>query len=370
MSNLSNPISLLKQEWINTIRSEAAGAEKHGKLTKKQLNLIYDQDWFKMLTPTVYGGKQLSLPDAMQIEEALACADGSMGWVVTMCAGAGWFGAFMDAELAKKVFETEKVCISGSGYATGTAELTKDGYVINGSWKYASGSNDSTALTANCQLVKNGKPVMNSNGNPEIISFLFYSNEVTISDDWNPIGMVATGTNSFAVTNLTVPENRAFKIGAHHRVTSALYHYPFLQFAEATLTINLCGMAFHFMDLCGQIFADSSNADGSAMNKISKQMLLEAHEMLMQKLQTARQKLYYSVDMSWQVCVANKDISASVLYKVSAAALNCSRIVHECVNTLFPYCGLQAADKDSEINRVWRDIKTAGQHTILLSDSI
>ena len=120
------------------------------------------------------------------------------------------------------------------------------------------------------------------------------------------------------------------------------------------------------MDLCAQVFADKSNAD--RMSQVNSNLLQETYDSLLGKLQTARQKLYYAVDMSWQVCAANKDVSPSVLYKVSAASYVCAKIVRDCVNTLYPYCGLGAANKSTEINRVWRDIQTAGQHPLLVGD--
>ena len=365
MSNTSHPNTLLKPEVVNLIRNEAAAAEKAGKLTKKQLNLIYEQDWLKMLMPSTYGGKQISLPDAMAIEEALAFADGSVGWMVTLCAGAGWFAGFIDPEFAKALVGTEKVCIAGSGSVAGTAEKTATGYLVNGKWPYASGSAEATAFTANVKVTENGHPVKGSNGADKVISLVFLKSEVTVADDWNAMGMSATSSNSFEVKNLNVGAERAFTANEDAKVNSSLFHYPFMQFAEATLAINLSGMAFHFMDLCKAIIDDKHNPDGSLAEKGDLQ---ETYGTLLQKLQTARQKLYYAVDMSWQVCTANKIVSQSVLYKVSAAASTCVEIVRDCVNTLYPYCGMNAANKGSEINRVWRDIHTAGQHRLLVGD--
>jgi hypothetical protein len=34
------------------------------------------------------------------------------------------------------------------------------------------------------------------------------------------------------------------------------------------------------------------------------------------------------------------------------------------VGDIYPYCGLRAAQVDSDINRVWRDFHTAGQHAL------
>jgi predicted DNA-binding protein YlxM (UPF0122 family) len=124
-------------------------------------------------------------------------------------------------------------------------------------------------------------------------------------------------------------------------------------------------MTVYFMELCGEIINDNTIERAA---HVDMRNLQETFATLSNKLQTARQKLYYAVDMSWQVCAANKEVSTSVLYKVSAAAAACALIVRDCVNTLYPYCGMKASNKDAEINRVWRNIHTAGQHSLLAGD--
>lgn len=366
MNDMPNPVELLQQNWVETIRTEAAHAEKQGKLTKKQMNLIYEQGWFKLLVPSAYGGKQLSLPEVMQIEEALACADGSMGWVVTLCAGAGWFGGFLNPDTAEAALKDSHAYLAGSGAVNGTAEITADGYTINGRWPYASGTNEAAYFTANCVVTKNGTPVKADNGEHKVIAVLLQKGEVTIAGQWNAFGMASTASHPYEVKGLKINEDRAFNIKGEPVVKSALYYYPFQQFAEATLTINMIGMALHFMDLCGKII-ESKNTSGNT-GHVNMDALQDKYATLLQKLHVARQKLYYAVDMSWQVCQANKEISPSLLYKVSAASFTAVHIVRDCVNIMYPYCGLKAADKDSEINRVWRDIHTAGQHSLLVGD--
>ncbi len=365
MIDLSNPLNILQNNWIDTLRVESIHAERQGKLTKKQLNIIYEQGWFKMLAPVSYGGKQLSLPEALRIEEALACVDGSVGWVVTLCAGAGWFGGFLESEIAKNIFADEHVCLAGSGAKNGTAEIVDGGYMINGAWQYASGITDATSVTANCVVTQNGIPVKDEKGNDTILAFVFLKNEVTITGHFNAFGMTATSSHSYEIKNLVVKQDRAFNIKQAPLLSASLYYYPFQQFAEATLAINMTGMCLHFMDLCGKIITSKVHTEDDHINL---DLLNDKYEHLLEKLQTARQKLYYAVDMSWQVCSANKDISPSLLYKVTAGSFTAVHVVRDCVNTLFPYCGLSSANKDSEINRVWRDIQTAGQHKMLVGD--
>lgn len=358
MIELLNTTNLFPKDWVNTLKNETGQAEKQGKLTSKQVGIINEQGWFKALVPAVYGGKQMSLPDLLKLEEALAYVDGSVGWVVTLCAGAGWFGGFTNESTGKSFFSGNNICIAGSGSVNGTAEMTSGGYTVSGKWPYASGTPHATAFTANCVVTKNGSPVKGEDGSQKVLSFIFTKKEITVLDEWNAFGMVATASHSFEVKDLKVAADRAFDLNAPPVVTNALYHYPFLQLAECTLSINMTGMALHFMELCGDCISNRF-MPGTA------DTVQDKYDTLLQKLEVARQKLFYAVDMSWQVCQANKEISSSLLYKVTAASYTAVNVVKDCVNTLYPFCGLKSADKNSEINRVWRDIQTAGQHSLL-----
>jgi len=128
----------IPHEITDMIRSYSFEAEKSGCLCNEQLLLIYEQRWFNLYVPAQFGGLELSLPDGLKIEEALAWADGSTGWVVTLCSGANWFIGFLDAEITKKIFCNGKVCFAGSGKPSGAASITNYGFEITGSWNYYS----------------------------------------------------------------------------------------------------------------------------------------------------------------------------------------------------------------------------------------
>ncbi|MES2108088.1 MAG: hypothetical protein V4577_05050 [Bacteroidota bacterium] len=129
-----HPSQFISQQYTDIIRNTAAEAEKTGTLHPQQLALIYINKWFRLLVPEVYAGLQITLPELLQQQEAISWADGSMGWVVTLCNGAGWFGGFISPEIAPDIFGNEDVCLAGSGAATGAAEVTATGYCINGAW--------------------------------------------------------------------------------------------------------------------------------------------------------------------------------------------------------------------------------------------
>src|ERR1700744_664288 len=210
--NISHPSTYINSDWKDIIRRTAAEAEQLGLLHPEQLELIYQQKWFKALVPLEYGGLELSLPGLVRLQEALSWADGSFGWVFTLCCGAGWFAGFIDKNIAPKIFTGEKTCLAGSGATTGEATQTSDGYILNGQWNYASGAHHATHFTANCIIKNENGTVLNKDGSPLVLPFIVDRKDVELLATWKYIGMVATGSHSFRIESLPISRERSFKI--------------------------------------------------------------------------------------------------------------------------------------------------------------
>jgi alkylation response protein AidB-like acyl-CoA dehydrogenase len=359
---MSHPSTHLKPEWVKIIREAVPAAEKAGMLQPEQLTLVHEQGWFKFLVPQVYGGLQLPLPDMVRLEESLAWANGSLGWVVTLCAGAGWFGGFLSPQIAPLIFADSHLCLAGSGAATGTATISGDGYLINGHWKYASGVHHATHLTANCIIKQGDETMLNDDGTPLILPFIFDRKDVTLISTWKFMGMMGTGSDAYEVHDLFVEKNRCFKIDAADAVIAApLYQYPFIQLAEATLAANISGMAVHFTDLCAAVF--DKKPENKYLTTDRRAVIKQLHEKFTNRLNAVRQEFYGAVDASWQGALMGK---ATHLQQIGQSSRKLARTARECVDELFPYCGLQAANPETELNQVWRDLHTASQHSLLV----
>ena len=353
-----HPSGFLPEATLNEIRLHASAAEGLQQLHPRQLELIYDNNWFRMFVPTTLGGLGYTLPEALRTEEALAWADGSTAWVVTLCSGAGWFAGFLDPKVASTMFADGKVCVAGSGASGGTAEVHADGYVINGEWKYASGALHATAFTANCVITQNGNPVRDDEGKPRIRSFIFFRNEVQLSKNWHTMGMIATASHGFRIDKLNVGPNRMFQIdNANTVLYDAIYRYPFLQFAEATLAVNFSGMAQQFINLCKPASVRQRNQNlRSDPSEILQQAIVSLNEY--------REDFYKAVETSWSFCSHGQKIPDVVLREVSNRSYRLYLTSLNLVSTLYPFLGLRGADPTNEANRVFRNIFTASQHTL------
>jgi alkylation response protein AidB-like acyl-CoA dehydrogenase len=361
MENISHPSTFIKQEWQALIRNTAAEAEELEMLHPQQLALIYQQKWFKALVPVTYGGLGLSLPGLIRLQESLSWADGSFGWVFTLCCGAGWFAGFIDKNVAPQIFNGEYTCLAGSGAKNGEAINTGNGYRITGEWNYASGAHHATHFTANCIIKNADGTVVNEKGKPLVLAFIFDKKNVELLATWKYIGMVATGSNSFKVENLLVNKNRSFKIDpAHATLPGKLYQYPFHQLAEATLAANLMGMAIHFVDHAEEIIKERC---ATKYTTAQKEELTRKLKCIKTNINTLRADFYNAVDVSWGNTTEDR------LNEVSITSRQMAKGARNIVDDLYPYCGLQAASPDTEINRVWRDLHTASQHSLLVFES-
>lgn len=363
MKSIEHPSQFIPGEFTSAIRVRASEAESLRKLHPDQLKIIMEKNWLNMFVPKEFGGLELPLPEGVRVEEGLSWADGSTGWVATLCSGAAWFSGFLPHDVLIDIFSRDHVCFAGSGAPTGTARVTENGYEVSGYWKYASGSLHATIFTANCVLTKNGVPVCNDDGSPLVRAFFFKKEEVILHFNWNGMGMVATGSHDFEIKSIHLDHSRCFIIDPKHAVTKlTLYQFPFLQLAEVTLAANLSGMAARFMDLCEILFEErikhKSLLDSQATNLLQK--LAEAQKNLLR----CRQAFYNVLDTSWEINSAGNLISQDQLGEISSHSHQLAKASRQLVDELYPYCGLAAANTQTEINRVWRNLHTASQHAL------
>ncbi len=343
----------------------ASKAENLGHLPGEWLEKIYNEKWFKLFVPKDLGGLGCNLPEALKIEEKLSKLDGSLGWTVTLCAGAAWFVGFMKESLRNEIFPDTKLCLAGSGFVGGKANLIGDKYIISGSWTYASGALHATHLTANCEIFEEGNAVLDKKGEQVVKAFLLDRNDVEILDGWNYMGMIATGSHAFSCENLEAPLNRCFEILPEKALlTDSVYQYPFLQFAEVTLAANILGISLHLKELVEESFwrrHEYREYDKKHLKYFRK--LLSQQE---EKLKEARHEFYHQVNASWDELEKNGVISDSRLEKVSRISRKLTQKCRKINSKLYPFAGLEAAKTHTELNRVWRDFNTVSQHALLI----
>ncbi len=360
MRILQHPQEVLDQQIIEKIRSQSEKAVLERKLTQDQLALIYEEEWLRLFIPKTYRGLEMNLPQALQILEALAYADGSLGWTVNLGAGANLFAAYIRPSLSEQIFTDTKACIAGSGALGGSARPEASGYRVRGQWKYGSGSAQATAFTANCKLPANGK----ASDLPGFHSFVFFPDEVKVKNTWDAYGLQATSSHDFEVTEHWLPEERTFSLLKPSPYEDGpLYRFPFMQFGELTTCLQLTGMALHFLDEVRALLMQKKSMTGENLkDNVKVQDTLAQAEA---SLESARAWLYVLVHEAWQQCESGHTPSDEVLRKISLAVKHAAQAARESAEKVYPLAGMTVLSPETELNRCWRDLHTASQHVLL-----
>lgn len=361
-------VQTLTARDVRRIERHAAAADAARFLHPVQQVLLHRRGWLTLLAPRASGGAELPLPDVVRLEEAVAAVDGSLGWVLTLCAGAGWFAGFLAPALARSIIGTPRVCLAGSGAPTGFAEQDGDGggYRITGRWDYASGAPMATHFTLNAVLRAHGQPLLDVAGAPLVRAFLVPAALVQVVPSWGSIGMRASASHSYRIDAAWVASEHGFSISPEAATAAGpLYRYPFYALAYVTLAANMVGMASHFLRLARPCMARRKHAlSGLPLLEVAAvAALLREHE---QAVAAIRVEFYAVLQRSWALVVSGAALAGEDKDAVRTTSLALVAAARAAVDQLYPYCGLAAAREDSAINRVWRDFHTASQHALLL----
>src|SRR5690606_20794291 len=356
---------MLTDKEIQTIKDHQAQSIKHRALVKEQLEMIYASNWFNIWVPTLYKGKGLSLVDGCALLEELAYWDGGLAWTVTLCAGANMFAGYIDPKIAQTVFSDPKVCLGGSGRVGGKAVWDGEKYTISGVWQFATGAPHLTHFTLNCFIYYGDEQQVDAGGNPLVYSFFVPKDKVLIHYDWDTFGLECTASHSFSLENVKVEANYSFQIKPEHgQVDEPLFRIPFMPFAEVTLLVNYIGMYRRFLDLVEKYFFDKSK-DSFWESTYSKQRFKLVDEYQV-GLAEDRKKTTGLIAALWDKNIVSPMAEDDpLLQEIASFSRSVVKGIRERVVQLFPLVGISGAQRENELNIVFRNIFTATQHSLL-----
>lgn len=357
---------LLCAQDFALIREHAAASDKAGMLTPALQQLVHERGWLRMLAPKAAGGGELPLPDAVRLEEALAAADGSMGWTVTLCAGAGWFAGFLRPDFARAILDTPRMCVGGSGAPAGFADIEGDGYRLSGRWDFATGAPMTTHFTLNAVIRDNGEPLLDERGNPALRAFIVPAELVWVHETWRCTGLRATASHTFSIDRMWLGQQHAFDISPKGATAGGpLFRFPFLSLAFVTLAANVAGMAAGFIELAEPVIARRRHPLlDRPLNELPQAAATIGQAR--SSLSAARGRFYDLLDTMWDQVVRGQPVESGETHRLHLASIELVDTARRAVDELYPFCGLHAADELSDIGRIWRDLHTATQHKMLL----
>lgn len=191
------------------ITREADEIERTRRLTQPVVSALIENGLYRALLPRSLGGAEAPLEIFMQMQEEIATADASTAWCLGQCGVCAMTAAYLDPEPAREIFNVAPGILAWGAIAN-EVQAVPGGYQATGRWDFASGSRQASWLGAHVRIIEaDGTPRRKPDGSPEIRTILFPVASATMYDVWDVIGLNGTGTDSYSVDNLFIPEKFA-----------------------------------------------------------------------------------------------------------------------------------------------------------------
>lgn len=352
-------------EVAAVFRDSVAEADRLGRLPKHVVRVLVEHGLFRLWIPKRCAGFELDLPEALQIYEAAARLDGSIGWAVMLGAGGGLFAAYLDLATASEIYGRPDAVVAGSGAPEGRAQRERGGYRVSGCWRYATGAYYATTFTANCVVMDDGKLVLDSTGRPLIRAMAFEPQQVTILPVWDPTGLRGTGSDDFEVRDTFVPENRSFSLFTDApRESGPLYRLPFSVVTELPVTAVAVGIARHALDEFTSLARVKKISGGEAL-LMSDPAVQATFGSSYATLQAARSLLDSMAHKAWEAICAGRMLSSCELAEITGGCALTVAKLRTTVGELMALTGMVAIQPELDLARAWRDLQALSAHAAI-----
>ena len=344
------------------IAREADAIERGRRLTEPVVTALIGNGLYRVLLPQSLGGAEASPEIFMQLLEEIAKADASVAWCLGQCSVCAMIAASLDHDVAHEIFNAAPGILAWGAIAN-EARAVDGGYRVTARWDFASGSRQASWLGAHVRIVgADGAPRRNADGSPEVRTILFPVASATLHDVWDAIGLAGTGTDSYEVNDLFIPERFAtfrdipsalrepgpiYKLGTGHTFSLGFAAVS-LGVARATLDAAIALARGKHQSLAATAMRDNQAVKG----------LIGRTE---GNWRAARAYLYATAGAMWQDLSATGELSEA---HRTAIRLASTWTIHQSaavVDTAYHMAGATAVFRKNPFERRFRDMHAIAQ---------
>jgi 3-hydroxy-9,10-secoandrosta-1,3,5(10)-triene-9,17-dione monooxygenase len=187
---------------------EQAETEKRTFYSEETHRAFTEAGFYRILQPRRFGGYEFDLPTYFRVISEITRGCPSTGWCLCLAGAHVLQVSSMYSEQAQREFfgaDGHFACAS-FGFPVGVAEPKDGGYVLDGTWPYASGIPYSTHFMGQT-LLHPDDPT-----DPGLM-FVIGADKFERLDDWGDVlGMIGSGSHSIRIDKGWIPEHHAERV--------------------------------------------------------------------------------------------------------------------------------------------------------------
>ena len=323
---------------------------------------IADKGFFRLLVPRSLGGAELAHLDFLRILQVFAEVDGSTAWCINQNNVFATASAVMPEQTAREIWgDARAVVANGPPTASAKAVPVDGGYRLSGRWDFSTGSTHATWLAALVPVMHPDHKQYASEDRAGSRVMLIPKTEAKLLDCWQVAGLRGTGSFSFEVDDLYVPNIRTYDPTHAPREEGPLYVMPrTLLFASGDATIAL-GIARASLATAIDIASAKTSrwVRSLLQDQSTTQRLVGEGEAIWRSAQAF---LTDSASSGWSSACKNHAITIEERIRMRLASTYAIRKAAEVVDISYNLCGSNSIFASNPIQRRFQDIHVITQH--------
>ncbi len=347
------------------IRERVEAAEQLRRLPDKTFKAFQEAGLFRAVQPKRYGGYELDLATFYQavIEVGQVCA--SSAWILGVVGIHNWQMALFPPQAQEDVWgEDTSLQLSTSLSPTGHVERAGEGFRLHGRWSFSSGCDF-------CQwvLLSGVIPPLEEGGRSEPSIFLLPRQDYVIDDNWEVIGLCASGSKDIVVEEAFVPPHRVFSLREAFELRSPglavndapLYRLPFAVVFSHAVSTPALGVALGALEA----FRERTKTRVWSRDKTSVAEDPFTHLHLSEtkaEVETWCDRVLNNLRDMLEVARAGEELSYAQRARYRWDTAHAANIGVRAVDRLFTASGGRAIFRNNPIQRAWRDVHAIRAH--------
>lgn len=345
------------------LRERAAEIEAQRALAPDVLDALHERELFRLSLPARTGGYELPVPVLAAVTETIAGADASTAWCLGQAFGCAMSAAFLDEAPAREVFGPPNAVLAWGAGPQGRAVATDGGYVVNGTWRFASGAKHATWLGGHCKVFEaGGAPRLAANGVQVLRTALFPRERATIADDWYVMGLRGTRSEGYTVEDLFVESRLTLdrETPEECRIGATLYRFPTTNVYASVFSGVALGIARAMLDDLVELARTKSQRGARASMRESPVIHTRLAE-LEGKLGAARAYQHETIRDVWDEVDATREITMAQRARIRLATTYAINQATEVSEQVYHLAGSTAIFEDHVFERRFRDAHAVSQ---------
>jgi alkylation response protein AidB-like acyl-CoA dehydrogenase len=363
MNDLSLPSPVARaRDLARLIAAEADAIERGRRLTAPVVEELHRARLFRMLYPRSVGGDEVEPAVYIDAVGELARADGSVGWCASIANSTGLFAPYLDPAAARTVFGGPRATCAWGPPNDCRGIVVPGGYRVTGRWDFASGCRHASWMGAHGTVVEpDGSLRLNNFGRPTLRTWLFPVEQARLLDNWDPIGLRGTASESYTVEDLFVPEEftGTREDPILRREPGRLYAFPQQTLYSVGIASVALGIARGMLDAFIELALRKTprGAGRLADNAVIQAEVARAEA----RLGAARSYLLDTVTETYRRAGPSAPIDIPDRARARLAGSNAITSAVAVANRTYKAAGVDAIFPGSPFERRFRDIHTLSQ---------